>query len=448
MRNFARNLFFATALAVISTQSWAPPFGARPMPHSRPIDIPHPSIAPHDQIPGIPQGSDNGLFKGSGKGLEADQAKQLDEFFRNTQGDKRANFDPFAAPDERAARARIEDRATDPLLEEAKRSGAPDEVLHAISARQDQLAEVDGLDCCLFRRPWKDWKNNAQRMSAEQNLAQALRHEKLVKAALRFMVLSDSAHVKAAATGKRGIPSEYRTSDEGMMSLRGILGEIDSIAAKAGGEEIELYVLAKHEDGQIVLPGGGRVSATEVRDHANTKGVHLRIWGCNSGLIQSSGIRQSFDALPLIRAIGKAMRSETTETRADFLNALHRDTGLEFTFDALDYVAEENLVSAAVYASKKGTQPHREPGKEVGSFELGMPRSYGRTNAVGTPSLGPTSPSLAASGGENADGPATARAALVVLVSFVGVAGFVAFAVKRSESARIKATRPAQAQSH
>ena len=447
MRNFARNLLFATALAVISTHSWAPPFGARPMPHPHPIEIPHPIIPSHELSPGVPQGSDNSIFKGGGKGLEADQAKQLEELFRDVQGDKSARFDPLAA--------------RDPLLEEAKRWGAPDEVLHAISARQDQLADVDGLDCCLFRRPWKDWKNHAQRMSEEQNLAQALRHEKLVKAALRFMVLSDSAHVKAAVTGKRGIPSEYRTSDTGTMSLRGILGEIDSIAANAGGEEIELYILAKHEDGQIFLPGGGRVSATEVRDYAKTKGVHLRIWGCNSGLIQSSGIRQSFDALPLIRATGEALRSEAMETRADFLNALHRDTGLEFTFDALDYVAEENLVSAAVYANKKGTQPHREPGGEIGSFELGMPRSYGRTNTAGaaspstsSPSLAASSgipmlaPSIAASGSESTDESATASTALVVLFSFVGVAGLVAFAVKRRERARTKATRSARASSH
>ncbi len=259
-------------------------------------------------------------------------------------------------------------------LNQAKRAGVPDEVLAAIAAQKDQFVRHDDLECCLFRRPLRGWEQYAEREAAEAALVLAMRTEQLTRPALQFMVLSDASHVKNAVLGKKGIPLSNRARSTDYGSFAEVIAEIDFMAKRAGGDGVEFYLIAKHEEGRVVLPNGVHIPADDLRAYAHGKGMALRFWGCETGLTESQGIVQSFDVLPLIASIGKQLRSADALTRAEFHNSIHRDTGLEIAFDALEVVAEGQRVTASVMQHR--TQAGNGVLAEVGTFELGMPRGH------------------------------------------------------------------------
>jgi hypothetical protein len=341
MRNQAFYKFIvAAALAIVSTATWAPPFGHfTPHPVPRPLHVPKPAPRiPPDSIPKPP------------------------------------GEHPFGMPRHEAPR---QESGTNPILEEAWRAGTPEDVVQAINAQQDQYTKLDGLECCPFRAPWTDAVNYSHRRAEEGKFAAAMRSEALVGATLQYLVISDSPHVEQVLTGDEGIPSLNRARTTSFESRATVEAEIDFLASRFTGEMIELYLLAKHEDGQVLLPNGIRIASEELRDYARQQKVLLYFWGCETGLTESAGVKQSFDVRPLVKAIGKFIRSEGAATRADYLNAIHADTTLEFTFDVLAHNEEKRLVSAVIYEQTPGSLAKPDLRETpVGAFELPFPKGY------------------------------------------------------------------------
>jgi hypothetical protein len=345
MRNqsFAK-LVVAAALAIVSTATWAPPFG-----HVAPHPAPRPPVhlpQLHEPTPRIPPDS-----------------------MPRPPGEH-----PFGVPTHEDPR---QGGATNPVLEQARRAGAPDDVLQAVNAQSDQYASLDGLECCPFRAPWKDAINYSHRRVEEAKFAAAMRSEALDKASLQYLVISDSPHVNMVLAGDEGIPGPNRARTTSFESRASVEEEIDFMASRFPGEMIELYLLAKHEDRQVLLPNGIRIAAEELREYARRKGILLNFWGCETGLTESAGVKQSFDVRPLVKAIGKVIRSEGAATRANYLNSIHADTGLEFTFDVLAHNEAKRLVSAAIYeqAASSSAKPDLRD-TPIGTFELPFPKSY------------------------------------------------------------------------
>jgi hypothetical protein len=390
----------ATTLAISSTLTWAPPVFRPPPPRPIPHPIPHsfpykvPPIGhPGPDVLGTPPHTAPGKVEfedifGTPEGEQSIRLKDILDKIK--QQEDQAEVPPRLPPE-----TLPEDQHAKVMLEQARRSGAPEDVLSAIAAQEDQFVKRDDLACCLFKRPWMDWPQHAKRKEQEAVFAQMMATEQMAKHTVQVMVVSDASHVAKTVFGDQGIPIANRARSTEFTSMAEITAEMDFLAGRAGGDIVELFLLAKHEDGHVVLTNGKRIPVDDLRAEARSKGIDLRFWGCESGLVESAGILESFDVLPLLRSISRLLRSPESFTRAQFHNTLHRDTGLKFTFDVLEYVAEGKRLEATVVQRK--TVEGTETLVEVGTFDLGAPRGYTGPGALTTTNMAASAEAPAAS---------------------------------------------------
>jgi hypothetical protein len=290
------------------------------------------------------------------------------------------------------------------MLESATRAGAPPEVLSSLRKREDRIVGIPNAPCCAFRRPWQDWQSDSHRQHVETTLGFGFATEPIDKSSLHFMLAFDAVHLNAAFSGEHGIPAANRAQRSGRVSANDIRAEVDRLSALQSPVHQELLLLAPHRDGVVFLPDNETLEVQEIKTYAKSRGVFVRILGCNSSQSDTLGVAQAFDAQPLIKSLASVLSNRRDMTRVDLLNALHKDTGLEFHIDALGYEREQQAVR--VSARRQGTNVVQQT--DAGGFEFDL----GIGAATGTALADLTGSSISAAPAESATEAATSAIGL------------------------------------
>jgi hypothetical protein len=255
--------------------------------------------------------------------------------------------------------------------------------LAALRRREDLEMPVDGTTCCLFRSPYRDWRRTPQRRAAELAFLKSARVDPWQAARQYFLVVSQSPHVIDAFEGPQGLSRKNRlarAAADTQESLRQAIVDLGKSIRK--GPRPELYIVSHHSAGRIALNSSPRLAEVEYEPLARfaaKHGVRLRLLGCQSGNTSSIGIREGFDALPLVRALARVMgRADRIKTRIEFYEALTHETGLRFVLDILAFAEGEKLARGELPIQR--LQPHTEqpavPAPTTVVASIGGPESF------------------------------------------------------------------------